>query len=78
MTPVQILGEIGAVEVIASGRSVHARQWLRRRFGPGRWRKMKGIATVELVGGRIVRAELHWYEAHGHGRHMMKIKRMIE
>ncbi|HEX7009188.1 MAG TPA: hypothetical protein VF184_04350 [Phycisphaeraceae bacterium] len=73
----RILGEITCVETIASGRAVQARQLLRKRFGPGRWRKMKGIAWVELDDGKIVRAKLHWYEAHGLGRHMVKIKRII-
>jgi len=50
---------------------------LRERFGAGRWRKMKGIATVELDGGRICTGEVHWYEAHGVGRVMFKLKRVI-
>ena len=41
---------------------------LRKRYGPGRWRKMKGVATIRLADGRVRRAELHWYEAHGIGR----------
>jgi len=48
---------------------------LRKQFGPGRWRKRKGIATVRLPSGRIHRAELHWYEAHGIGKRKVKIKR---
>jgi len=74
----EIIGEIRSISLIAAGRSVVARMMLRKRFGPGRWRKMKGIATVELDGGTIVKAEVHWYEAHGVGRFMFKIKRVIE
>lgn len=77
MPPSWIVGEIGSIETIASGRSVAARRVLRRRFGAGRWRKMKGAASVELASGEIVQAEVHWYEAHGYGRHMFKIKRVI-
>lgn len=77
MNPSQIIGEIESIQVIASGRSVFSRRMLSRRFGSGRWRKMKGVASVELDDGRIVLAELHWYEAHGRGRHMLKIKRVI-
>ncbi len=28
--------------------------------------------------GRIRRAEVHWYEAHGKGKVKMKIKRFVE
>ena len=51
---------------------------LRRQFGPGRWRKLKGVATVRLPGGRIRRVELHWYEAHGVGRRKLKIKGYLD
>lgn len=40
----------------------------------GRWRKLKGIATIRLRNGRIRRVELHWYEAHGIGKKDFKIK----
>jgi hypothetical protein len=42
--------------------------------GKGRWRKLKGIANVELPSGRIRLAEIHWYEAHGIGKKEMKLK----
>ncbi|MGH9932056.1 MAG: hypothetical protein ACREA9_22880 [Pyrinomonadaceae bacterium] len=48
---------------------------LQRKYGKGRWRKLKGIATVRLQSGRIRIAELHWYEAHGIGRKEIKRKR---
>jgi hypothetical protein len=44
----------------------------------GRWRKVKGIAKVRLQSGRIHKAELHWYEAHGIGKRKMKIKKFLE
>jgi hypothetical protein len=44
----------------------------------GRWRKLKGKALVELPGGEVVWAEIHWYEAHGLGRVDMKVKRLLE
>jgi hypothetical protein len=47
---------------------------LRKQYGVGRWRKMKGVANVRLQSGSIRNAELHWYEAHGIGRRKMKIK----
>jgi len=73
-----IVGEIGDIETIARGPSVRERVRLTAQFGRGRWRKLKGIATVRLRDGWIGRAELHWYEAHGVGRRKLKIKRFLE
>ena len=73
-----IVGEITAIEVIASGPSVRRLAVLQDRYGTGRWRKLKGIAQVRLADGRLVRAEVHWYEAHGIGRKEMKIKRFLD
>jgi len=74
----ELLSEITAVEIIARGRSVRRRAALRKRFGAGQWRKLKGIATVRVASGRIHRAEIHWYEAHGVGRVGLKIKRYLD
>ena len=63
--------------MIASGRGVRLRRELERKYGRGRWRKMKGIALVELPDGTIHKAEIHWYEAHGVGRKEFKIKRLL-
>jgi hypothetical protein len=73
----KIRGEISNVKTIASGTGVRIRKYLDRIYGKGRWRKLKGIATVELPDGTIVQAEIHWYEAHGIGRKDFKIKRML-
>jgi len=70
----EIIGNITAVEPIASGFGVRDRRRLRRLYGEGRWRKLKGIATVRLVDGTIHRAEVHWYEAHGVGGKEFKLK----
>jgi hypothetical protein len=75
--PFEILGEIIGIEVIAAGRGVHVRRYLDRTYGRGRWRKMKGHATVRLIDDTICQAELHWYEAHGIGRKDFKIKRIV-
>ena len=48
------------------------------RFGRGRWKKLKGRATVRLPSGTTFQVELHWYEAHGIGRKKFKIKRFLE
>jgi len=74
----EIIGEIEDVETIAVGSAIRDVQRLRSRYGPGRWRKLKGIASVRLGPNRIRRAELHWYEAHGVGRVKYKIKRFLD
>ena len=76
-TAYEILGEIRNVETIAAGGGVYIRRYLERTDGRGRWRKMKGIATVRLADGTICEAEIHWFEAHGVGRQDFKIKRVI-
>ena len=73
----EILSEIENVETIATGRGVHIRRHLNRTYGLGRWRKMKGIATVRLAEGIVCRAEVHWFEAHGIGRKDFKVKRIV-
>ena len=70
----QIIGEIDEVETIASERGVRDRGRLRRQYGRGRWRKLKGVASVRLLDGTIRLAEVHWYEAHGLGRREFKLK----
>lgn len=74
----KIVGTIRDVETIAKGEGVRSRKRLVKRYGAGRWRKMKGIARVRLPDGTIRRAEIHWYEAHGIGRRDFKIKRFVD
>jgi hypothetical protein len=74
---VEIVGEIEDIETIAVGGRIREIMRLRRMFGPGRWRKLKGTARVRLANGIIRQAEVHWYEAHGIGRKKMKIKRFL-
>jgi len=73
----EIVGDIQKVEIIAVGGRIHEIMRLQRQFGPGRWRKLKGLAHVK-VGGQTRLAEVHWYEAHGVGRKKMKIKRFMD
>jgi hypothetical protein len=74
---IQILGQIASIEVIAIGGAIRNLRQLEKRFGPGRWRKLKGVALVRLPDGVVVRAEVHWYEAHGLGRKDVRIKRLL-
>lgn len=70
----EIISEITAVKVIATGTGIRDRARLRKMYGKGRWRKLKGIATVRLVDGALRLAEIHWYEAHGIGKREVKLK----
>jgi hypothetical protein len=74
----EIIGNISNIETIAVGSSIYDIVRLRRTYGAGRWRKLKGIATIRLANGSIRVAELHWYEAHGIGRKEMKRKRYVD
>jgi len=60
----EVVGKIENVETIAVGGRIRDIMRLRRQFGDGRWRKLKGIARVRIAGGQIRKAEVHWYEAH--------------
>jgi len=73
----EIIGELSAVETIATGSGIRELARLRKYYGRGRWRKRKGIAQVRLASGEIVRAELHWYEATGIGKREFKVKRFL-
>ena len=74
----EIVGAVTEIQTIAIGRSIRQLAGLQRRYGRGRWRKLKGIATVRAASGELRRAEVHWYEAHGIGRVRLKIKRFID
>jgi hypothetical protein len=76
-TPFQLLSELENQTTIAVGNAIREIKRIRKFYGKGRWRKLKGIATLSLKDGIIKRAEVHWYEAHGIGRKELKIKRFI-
>lgn len=74
----EIVSEITDIEVIAKGRGGRDLARLRKKYGPGSWRKLKGLATVRMEDGSIHRAEIHWYQAHGIGSKRFKIKRTLD
>ena len=74
----EIISEIENIEIIAVGGNIRDVMRLRRQYGLGRWRKLKGTALIRLKNDRIRKAELHWYEAHGIGRKKIKIKRFLD
>jgi hypothetical protein len=55
----EIIGEISQVETIAVGSKIRILSLLRKRYGKGRWRKLKGVATVRMFDGTIRLAEIH-------------------
>ena len=61
----EIIGEIKDIETIAIGGRIRDIMRIQKQFGPGRWRKLKGIGKVRLENGRIGNAELQvrstWY-----------------
>ncbi len=73
-----VLGGIWDSRQIAKGVAVRQRRRLRKIYGRGTWRKMKGVARIQLKTGLILTAELHWYEAHGIGKKEFKIKRILD
>lgn len=74
----EIIGSITNVETINVESSIRELDRLREPFGNGRWRQLKGMATVQLDDGSICEAEVHWYEAQGIGKRKIKIKRFLE
>ncbi|PYS36340.1 MAG: hypothetical protein DMF75_01135 [Acidobacteria bacterium] len=74
----ELIGRIENVEIIAIGGRIDDLPKLRKRYGRGRWRKLKGIGRVRLPDGSECYAELHWYEAHGIGKKEMKVKELLD
>ena len=73
-----IVGEIIDIETIAVGNAIRDIARLQESYGVGRWRKLKGVATVQLVNGNVRLAEVHWYKATGIGKKRLKIKRFLD
>jgi len=71
----EILEQISETETIAVDKSIRELKRLKKVYGDGRWRKMKGTFIVRFKSGYVCRAEIHWYEAHGQGKKELKIKR---
>ena len=74
----EIIGEITDIETIAAGSGIDILPLLRKRYGPGRWRKLKGVAMAHLPDDTIRIAEVHWFEAHHIGKRKMRIKRFLD
>jgi hypothetical protein len=70
----EIVGDVTNIEMIAIGTGLRDRARLQKQYGRGKWRKLKGVAQVQLPNGMIRIAEIHWYEAHGIGKKEFKLK----
>ena len=73
-----IIDETKEIETIAKGLGIRDLTRLKRFYGLGNWKKMKGIAHIRLSSGKVKLAELHWYEAHGIGKKEIKRKKYLE
>lgn len=74
----ELVGKIENVETIAAGSGIRDVARLRKMYGRGRWRKLKGVGRIRLPDGSEYDAELHWYEAHGIGRKELKVKQLFD
>jgi len=74
----ELIGKIDNIETMAVGSKIHDVARLRKMYGRGRWRKLKGIGRIRLADASECDAELHWYEAHGVGKREMKVKRLFD
>ena len=74
----ELISELSDIEKIAEGGSIREIARLRKYYGAGNWKKLKGTAKIRLSSGTERLAELHWYEAHGIGRKEIKRKRYLD
>ena len=73
-----IVGSISSLETIAEGNGIRELKRLRDTYGGTTWRKKKGVTVVRFKpSGPTLKAEVHWYEAHGVGKVEMKIKTLL-
>ncbi len=74
----EIIDDIAQIETIAVGSSIREIGRLRKLYGSGRWRKLKGVTWIEYADGATCLVEIHWYEAQGIGKRETKVKRTLE
>jgi len=55
----RLVGTITDIETIAVGKKIRELSRLQRKYGPGRWRKLKGVGMIAFRDGDVGRAELH-------------------
>ena len=62
----KIIGKILQKEIIAKGKGIKELKILERIYGHSKWRKVKGIATIQFSSGNCRTAEIHWYRGAWH------------
>jgi hypothetical protein len=67
-----LLGKISDIETIAEGRGIRDLPRLRRLYGKGHWRKMKGVARIRPPDGRIRMADYTGMKRMGSARRSSK------
>jgi hypothetical protein len=50
----EVVGPITNVETVAIGSNIRVLPYLKKTYGRGRWRKLKGTATIRLPNGACV------------------------
>jgi hypothetical protein len=55
----ELVGKIENIETIATGSGIRNVARLRKMYGKGRWRKLKGVGRVRLADGSEYEAEIH-------------------
>ncbi len=73
----EIVCDVSNIEIIAANTSIRELPRLRKEYGGNRCRKLKGIAYL-IIDGRLVLAEVHWYECTGIVRREMRVKFYLE
>ena len=73
------LSEMSNIETIGKIKSVSKRNWLNAQYGRSNWIYKKGFAKIQVKDdGKVWMAEFHFYTAHGKGRYLEKVKRLLE
>jgi hypothetical protein len=73
----KLVGDLTHQETFAEGSKIRELRRLMDTYGGKNWKKRKGFGYVCFDTGETMRAELHWYEAHGVGMVELKIKELL-
>jgi len=60
----EIIDDIMNIETVAVGGRIRDIMRLRKQYGPGRWRKPKGIANVRLQSGKTCHRHFGFQDSH--------------
>lgn len=74
----KVIGKISQKVIISKGKGIKELNLLEKVYGKAKWRKLKGLARIQLSNGNNRVVELHWYEGHGIGKMKIKIKKFVD